>query len=585
MFFLASLYVALAVFGFGLLYKVSTWFRYSLIAEDKNYPPGVRVSAALKGIVTTVFSPKILVLLKVLILDILLQVRTLQESYLRWLMHLCIYGGFMLLLLMHALESFISEPLFAEYYSTLNPFLFLRDLAGVMVITGIGLALYRRYISKLPRLKTSAMDRYAILILSVIMLSGMLLQGVKITSHTEFQAMEEDYAGLDDPTEVTALESYWVQHFGLVSPSVKGPFDQETLTMGREIHEMNCADCHSSLKWAFTGYATAKMISPIAVALDRANIGTVLWYIHFLACFIGLAYLPFSKMFHTIASPLSLLSNAVMDKEKSHPANLATKRILELDACTHCGTCSLRCAVGPVFEAISNPNILPSEKIVSLKSLASNKALSRLDFLVLQEGLCLCTNCHRCTDVCPVGINLQDLWAAVREDMLKKGIPELLMLSPLSLYRALMHDDAENGDYHKPIRLAQKTVTDEFNLDIQNNTLKAESRDEAFQRRLRISVQGNTFCDCYNCKACTMACPVVLNFDHPQSELGLVPHQVMHAAALGLKDLILGSKMLWACLGCYRCQEQCPQGVRVTDVFYELKNIAIKHVKGRIPKV
>jgi heterodisulfide reductase subunit C len=425
------------------------------------------------------------------------------------------------------------------------------------------------------------MDRYAIVLLAVIMLSGMLWQGVKITSYTEFKYMEEDYSGLEDPDEIEALESYWVRHFGLVSPHVKGPFDVETLSTGRELHEGYCADCHSSSKWTFTGYATAKMISPIALALERANIGTVLRYIHFLACFIGLAYLPFSKMFHIISSPLILLTNAVMDKEKSHPANLATKRMLELDACTHCGTCSVGCSVGPVFEAIPNPNILPSEKIAALKVLAAGKTMKGSQRAALQEGLCVCTNCHRCTDICPVGINLQDLWTVVREDMLKAGEPEFSLLSPLSIYRALVGDGAQDDDYYKPIRSAYKTVTAAFHQEITNNTLSLESRSEDLQRQLQISIQGKTFSACYNCQTCTTACPLIHNFDHPQQELGLAPHQMMHAMSLGLKDLILESRMLWACLGCYRCQEQCPQGVRVTDVFYQLKNIAMENLREK----
>jgi len=36
--------------------------------------------------------------------------------------------------------------------------------------------------------------------------------------------------------------------------------------------------------------------------------------------------------------------------------------------------------------------------------------------------------------------------------------------------------------------------------------------------------------------------------------------------------------MLWDCVTCYQCQEQCPQGVKVTEVLYELKNLAIKNV-------
>jgi len=40
--------------------------------------------------------------------------------------------------------------------------------------------------------------------------------------------------------------------------------------------------------------------------------------------------------------------------------------------------------------------------------------------------------------------------------------------------------------------------------------------------------------------------------------------------------------MLWDCLGCYQCQEHCPQDVRVVDVFYELKNMAIAQAKEKL---
>jgi heterodisulfide reductase subunit C len=50
----------------------------------------------------------------------------------------------------------------------------------------------------------------------------------------------------------------------------------------------------------------------------------------------------------------------------------------------------------------------------------------------------------------------------------------------------------------------------------------------------------------------------------------------MRSLGLGLKDLAMGSGMLWDCVTCYQCQEHCPQGVKVTDVLYELKNQAMK---------
>ena len=109
----------------------------------------------------------------------------------------------------------------------------------------------------------------------------------------------------------------------------------EILKAGKEAHEMSCLQCHSSPQWGFAGYTLAKVTKPAAPFLDRAKASTILLYVHFLTCFIGLAYLPFSKMFHIFTTPLSLLANSVMEEGKSDPANVATRQLLELDACMH----------------------------------------------------------------------------------------------------------------------------------------------------------------------------------------------------------------------------------------------------------
>jgi heterodisulfide reductase subunit C len=581
MFFMICLYISLTIFALGLLFKVSTWFRYTIVTGEREITPPERVYAAIKGIILTLFSVKILTLLKVFFLDVLFQVRILKESYLRWFMHICIFGGFMLLLLMHALDKFISYPLFAEYSSTINPFLFLRNLFFVIVLIGLAIAVYRRSILKVPRLMTNYMDHYVIIILAVIMFSGIFLEATKIGSFKSFQSMVDEYADSDDEEELRALESFWVEKFGVVSSNLKGPFDDNTLAQGKELHEMSCAACHSQPQWAFLSYGIAKSIKPIARGLDKLNIPGLLWTIHFLACFIGLAYLPFSKMFHIFASPLSLLTNAVMDSETSDPANLATKQIIEMDACTHCGTCSTRCAVGICFMEIPNVNILPSEKIASVKALVSGGKINGQALGSIMEGLYLCTNCYRCTVVCPVGINLQDLWFNVRESMLQKGQPELLSLSPFSLYRGLKRDGMGREKYEKPVEVARQTIADECRSILLSDTINQKQIDKKFKAGLVSSPQSNSYSYCFTCMTCTSACPVVWNVDNPPETLGLVPHQIIRAAVVGLPDLIFTSKMLWSCLGCYKCQEHCPQGVRVTDVFYELKNLAMKHVKGK----
>ena len=579
MFFTISLYLALAVFGLGLLYKISTWFRYRIGLDAREFSAAERLAAAIKGLALTLLSGKIFTLFRVIILDVLLQIRVLRQDFLRWLMHICLYVGFILLLLMHGLDKFTTAVVFPQYYSTINPFLFLRDLFGFLVIAGIAIALYRRFIMKVPRLCTGGQDYYALIILAVIMISGVLLEATKITSYSKYQEMVEEYTVAADEEELRALETYWVKEFGVVSPTVKAPFDQELLKSGKEAHEMTCAQCHSKPQWAFLGYPTAKIISPIALGLDRANVAKILWYMHFLACWLGLAYLPFSKMFHIFASPLSLLANSVMDKESSIPANIATKQIMELDACTHCGSCTIHCSVGIAFESIPNLNILPSEKIASIKNFASGNHLTEEQIRHMQEGIFLCTNCERCTLVCPVGINLQDMWFSVREALLERGYPEFFMLSPFSYYRGLRRQALVEDGYREPLDRAREAIAAECHLMSPDKLIPLSPADRAFRGGLSLSAQASTFSVCFGCQTCTTVCPVVANHDNPEETLNLLPHQIMHACGLGVRDLALGANMLWDCLTCYQCQEHCPQGVSVTDVLYELKNEAVKQLR------
>lgn len=576
-----SLYIALTIFGLGLIYKISGWFRYSPGGGAKEFSTAQRIAAAIKGTALTILGPGILKLLKSLFLDVLLQRRILKENLLRWVMHICIFYGFILLLLMHALEDFITAKLFYNYYSTLNPYMCLRNIFGLMVIVGVGISIYRRHIQNTPRLNSNIMDVYTIAIVAAIIISGFLLEGAKITSYDVYKNdMYDEYLADEDEEIIEALESYWVENYGLVSPNYAPPFDEELLELGAEMNE-NCMDCHSSTRSAFISYGVAKAIKPVAVSLDEAGIHRIVWYIHIFACCIGLAYLPFSRMFHLITTPISLLVNAVMDNDKSDPANKATRQVLELDACTHCSTCSTRCSMGVSYEISGNINILPSEKLAAVRALTAGKRLGNREVQALQEGLYQCTNCLKCTDVCPAGINLQELWFNVREVVLRKGLPEMLTLSPLSYYRGLKIGETEQEGYEKPAMLAQEAVSEKCSsFDTKGGPIDLSLSDRQFEKYLGGSLQGNTFSNCFACTTCTTVCPVVANYEVPVDELDMVPHQIIHAAIGGLSDMVFRSGMLWRCLGCYQCQESCPQGVKVTDIFYELKNMTFSRVRN-----
>ena len=380
-------YTALTVFLLGLAYKVSTWFTRKIGITGEGITVSQRLQSATRGIIGIIFSSKFLTLLEAVVLDVLLQRRILKDSVSRWLAHMLIFYGFILLLLMHALESIISEALFNEYYSTVNPFFFLRDFFGAMVLAGVILTALRRFVVKTRRLRSDGMDHYAIIIVAAIMLSGIALEGLKIASHSEFIRMVEDYAGLDDEDEIEALETLWVKEYGTVSPTITAPFDEELVEAGREVHEINCLDCHAPAPYAFTGFTAATLMKPVALWLDKKDGVTLLWYVHIIACFIGLAYLPFSKMFHVFATPVSLIASRVMDPDKSLPANVLTRQVMELDACTHCGSCSLNCSAAMMFEAIGNAYILPSEKMTLLKRLAAGKKLVSVWLMNTFSGL------------------------------------------------------------------------------------------------------------------------------------------------------------------------------------------------------
>lgn len=578
MIFGVLLYSSLLVFGLGLIFRISTWFSRRIGFSAQKITTSKRVAAAARGLLGVICSPKIGTLVKVFFLDVVFQVRILREDPLRWLMHLLISYGFMLLLLMHALGQLITANLFSEYYSTLNPFLFSRDFFGLMVIVGLGIAVYRRFILKVPRSKSNYMDRYAIFVLAVVILSGILMEGLKFTSYSVFRDMVENYAGLDDENEIRALESLWAEKYGLVSPNVKAPFDKETISQGQEIHIDNCADCHSSSRWAFAGYGTSKILRPAALVLDQAGGVRIVFYLHVLACFVGLAYLPFSKMFHIIVTPLSLMANSVMDNDTSSQANILTRELLELDACTHCGTCSRYCSAMMAYEAMGNEYILPSEKMIFLKIMAGGKRLKQKQLAAIQEGVYLCTNCDRCTVVCPSGINLRELWVSVREDLIQKGAPEPLLLSPLSLVRGLNRKKLSEETYSFPLQSAQHAVAGRFSSLIDPSRVLFLQGVE--DQTLVDIPKDSTFSYCFGCQNCTTVCPVVQNYEKPVERLGLLPHQIMYCLGLGLTEIAMGARMIWDCLTCYQCQENCPQSVNVTELLYILKNRTVKKLEN-----
>jgi heterodisulfide reductase subunit C len=174
---------------------------------------------------------------------------------------------------------------------------------------------------------------------------------------------------------------------------------------------------------------------------------------------------------------------------------------------------------------------------------------------LISEGAFICTLCFKCTGVCPAGINLQDQWFASRELLSEMGFPD-----PHTWIKDF--NASEWSDRIKYFESSKKEI----------DTIKG--------RYYNLTEDSDVFAPCIQCQTCTNVCPVVAARTAPEDAVDITPQKIMNLLRLGLNDLALGSRMVWDCTTCYQCQENCPQGIKVTDIIYELKNRAYSHFKN-----
>jgi len=60
------------------------------------------------------------------------------------------------------------------------------------------------------------------------------------------------------------------------------------------------------------------------------------------------------------------------------------------------------------------------------------------------------------------------------------------------------------------------------------------------------------------------------------------PREIIAAFRAGLLEKVLKSNTIWLCSSCYSCTVRCPSGIKLTDVMYELKRLAVEF--GLAPK-
>jgi cytochrome b subunit of formate dehydrogenase len=248
--------IAFILFLGGIGMVLSVWFGGTV--GDPSFSTHEKISYLAETIWQVVFSRKILTLLKVFVVDILLLRGILKESLSRWTIHSFIYLPFFLrffigLILLILSGGFPMSPNVAMLLDkNCPPVAFTYDLLGLCVIIGTGSAMMRRFRKTSKNLLTTGEDVVILGLIGAIMIIGFMVEGMRIV-----------ISGI--PTSVAL--------------------------------------------YSFIGYPVSLLWGLFRIRWE--SVYPYGWYVHAFLTGLFVIYLPFSKMFHMLVSPMVLFINSV----------------------------------------------------------------------------------------------------------------------------------------------------------------------------------------------------------------------------------------------------------------------------------
>jgi heterodisulfide reductase subunit C len=98
---------------------------------------------------------------------------------------------------------------------------------------------------------------------------------------------------------------------------------------------------------------------------------------------------------------------------------------------------------------------------------------------------------------------------------------------------------------------------------------KEEDLRSSFLRQLKAIPNSEKIKSCIQCGTCTGSCPVSYAMDIP-------PRELIALFRAGDLETLLNSKSIWVCSSCYSCQTRCPSLIKVTEIIYALKRLAME---------
>lgn len=195
-----------------------------------------------------------------------------------------------------------------------------------------------------------------------------------------FQAAALDAMGLLAIAGVTAalFMRYVVKHprlrRGILSDGVILALFETILVTGYLIEGLRiAATADPWAPWSFAGLAVARGAESAgwSVATLRA-MHAGLWWFHFLIAMALFAYIPYSKLFHVLLAPLNVYMQPLVAPASPRPidfekaerlgasavSDLRWKDLFDLDVCTECGRCTAVCPAAMTGKPLSPMHLI-----------------------------------------------------------------------------------------------------------------------------------------------------------------------------------------------------------------------------------
>lgn len=301
------------------------------------------------------------------------QARILKKAY-PGVMHAFIFWGVTIQVLGTAL-NLMQMQLFIPFVELTFPrgsaylaYELVMDLAGLAILAGVGMALFRRLLLRPATLETRWDDYYALILLGLIPIAGFTLEATRLLS---------------------------------AAPPWAG--------------------------WSPAGNFLAGIFRSLGMSVETgASLHAILFWTHAALGLTLVASIPFTKLRHLVFTPLNILvrsrrKDGALEKiENIEEAEIlgvgkvtefAARQLLSFDACVRCGRCEEVCPAvisGMPYSPRTLIKMLREDMVGMLISSNGNQDHELFEEVLPEELPWSCTTCGACLAICPAFVKPVD---------------------------------------------------------------------------------------------------------------------------------------------------------------------------------